>query len=278
MIDTGLKNKVALITGVNNPLGIGVATARAFARQGACVFITYLRLSPEAFGISADAAQQATEPGLPLYHAMRMRTADEVVQSIRTAGGRAEAREADLTDPDRVPQLFDWAEASFGPVDVLVNNAAHYQDPDTIFTVSASSLDRTFAVNTRASVLLVAEFVRRYQKRNGQWGRIINLSTDAAQVFAGQITYGASKAAMEAFTRSIAVEVGPLGITVNAVAPGPVQTGYISKEFEETLLSDIPLRRIGQPEDIADVIVFLASDQARWITGQVIKVSGGHAL
>ena len=126
--------------------------------------------------------------------------------------------------------------------------------------------------------MLIAEYVRRYQRRNSNWGRIINLSTDAAQVFAGQIAYGASKAAIEAFTRSIAIEVGPLGITVNTVAPGPVQTGYIPATSEAQLVPTIPLRRIGQPEDIADVIVFLASEQARWLTGQVIKVSGGHAL
>jgi len=278
MINTGLKGKVVLITGANNPLGIGAATARAFGREGALVFITYLRLSPEGFGISTAEAQQATAPGLPFYHAMRTKTADEVIQSICKAGGRAESREADLTNPEIVPQLFDWVEASLGPVDILVNNAAHYEDPDTIFTVSAQSLERAFAVNTRASVLLITEFVRRQQQRNCRWGRIINLSTDAAQVFAGQITYGASKAAMEAFTRSIAIEIGHLGITVNTVAPGPVQTGYISSEFEEKELTSIPLQRIGQPAEIADVIVFLASEQARWLTGQVIKVSGGHAL
>jgi 3-oxoacyl-[acyl-carrier protein] reductase len=278
MINTGLEGKVVLITGANNPIGIGAATARAFAREGALVFISYLRLSPEEFGISVTEAQQATAPGLPLYHAMRTKTADEVVHSICTAGGRVQAHEADLTDPETVPHLFDWVEASFGPVDILVNNAAHYEDPDTIFTVSARSLERTFAVNTHASVLLMAEFVRRQQRRNCHWGRIINLSTDAAQVFAGQISYGASKAAMEAFTRSLAIETGRLGITVNAVAPGPVQTGYISRAVEEEERKAIPLQRIGQPEDIADVIVFLASEQARWLTGQVIKVSGGHAL
>jgi 3-oxoacyl-[acyl-carrier protein] reductase len=125
---------------------------------------------------------------------------------------------------------------------------------------------------------MMAEFVRRYEKRDGDWGRIINVSTDAAQTFAGQISYGASKAATEAFTRSVAIEVGPLGITVNTVAPGPVQTGWMTPDREEAERQAIPLRRVGRPEDIADAIVFLASDQARWLTGQVIKVSGGHAL
>jgi len=278
MIDSGLEGKVVLITGANNPLGIGAETARAFARQGARVFITYFRLSPAAFGIDPAAAQQASEPGLLLYHAMRMKTADEVIQSIQDAGGQAEAYEADLADPASIPRLFDRVEASLGPVDVLVNNAAHYEDPDTIFSVSSESLERTFGINVHASVLLIAEFVRRLQKRDTHWGRVINLSTDAAQVFAGQIAYGASKAALEAFTRSIAMEVGPWGITVNAIAPGPVQSGYIPQEFEHELTPSIPLRRIGQPADIADVILFLASEQARWLTGQVVKVSGGHSL
>lgn len=278
MIDTGLQDKVVLITGANNPIGIGAATARAFAREGAKVAITYLRLSPEPHGFQVDEVRQATSPGLAYYHAQRMQPADELLQSIRSENGRAEAREADLTDPAAIPELFDWVETVFGPVDILVNNAAHYDPADTILKITPEILDRTFEVNMRAAVLLAAGFVRRYQDRRGQSGRIINLSTDAAQVFAGQIAYGASKAAMEAFTRSIALEVGPLGITVNAIAPGPVQTGYISAAFEAELTRSIPLRRIGQPEDIADAIVFLASEQARWLTGQIVKVSGGHAL
>jgi len=278
MAPTGLHDKVVLITGANNPLGIGAATARAFALEGANICLTYLRITPESRGLNASEVAQATTPSLSFYHAMRAKSADDVTRSIHALGGRAEAYEADLNEPAVIPQIFDWAETVFGPVDVLVNNASHYDDSDTIFTTSVEVLESAFGVNMRAAVLLIAEFVRRYQRRNGHWGRIINLSTDAAQVFAGQIAYGASKAAIEALTRSIAIEVGPLGITVNTVAPGPVQTGYISATFEAQLVPTIPLRRIGQPDDIADVIVFLASERARWLTGQVIKVSGGHAL
>jgi 3-oxoacyl-[acyl-carrier protein] reductase len=277
MIDTGLENRVVLITGGNH--GIGAATARAFAAQGARVFITYLRLSPQDYGIDSEEARRASEPGLPLYHATQTRSADAVVEEIRKGGGMAESWEVDLADPATIPGLFDLAEHKFGPVTVLVNNAAYCETPpDTIFGTSAESVDKHFAVNTRAAVLLMAELVRRHKERGGWWGRVINVSTDAAQNFAGQISYGASKAATEAFTRGVATEVGPLGITVNSVAPGPVQTGYITRESEKELLPEIPLRRIGEPEDIADAIVFLASEQARWITGQVIKVSGGHAI
>ena len=141
--------------------------------------------------------------------------------------------------------LFDAA----GRVDVLVNNAAHCELPDTIAEVRADSLDRHFAVNTQASAMLMAEFVRRYKARAGRTGRIVNVSTDA-------------------------IEVGHLGITVNAIAPGPVQTGWIGAELEAQVLPAIPLARLGTPMDIADAIVFLASKQAGWITGQVIQVAG----
>jgi len=267
MIDTHLKDKIVLVTGANH--GIGAATARAFAAEGACVAIHYLDAPPP---------DKWDDTYVALHVVKGHSAAEEIVRQIQQQGGRAIAIPGDLSIPATVPTLFDRVEAAFGPVDVLVNNAVHCEDPDTIFATSAGSLDRYYAVNIRGTVLLIHEFIRRCQQRQGSWGRIINLSTDAAQRFAGQIVYGATKATIEAFTRSIAIEVGPTGITVNTVAPGPVQTGWMTLEMEERQAQNIPLRRAGRPGDIADVIVFLASDQARWLTGQVIKVSGGHEL
>ena len=266
MIDPGLNGRVVLVSGANS--GIGAATARAFAAQGATLVLHYL-----------DHQRPPVEVGTNFEHEVPGAPAAEVLATeITIAGGRAVPVAVDLSDPDAALRLFDAAEAQAGPVDILVNNAAHCESPDTILRITAGTLDRHFAVNTRAPVLLIHEYARRHHQRGGKAGRIINLSTDAARAFATQIAYGASKAALEAFTRSTAVELGPLGITVNAVAPGPVQTGWITPELEEQILLGIPLRRVGAPEDIASAIVFLASEQARWITGQVLQVAGGHAL
>jgi 3-oxoacyl-[acyl-carrier protein] reductase len=295
MIDPGLKDKVVLVTGGNNPRGIGAATARAFAAQGAAVFIHYFRDLAEWRGTEKDAPARDT-PGEALYYHLQTLTADGVVQAIRAQGGRAEAWEADLADPAVVPALFDRAERAFGPVDVLVNNAAHCR-PDTFLpaqtltgdhtlggsvpppsTITSEGHDRHFAVNSRAVALLMAEFARRHLARGARSGQIISVSTDGASGFPDEISYWASKHALESYCRAAAYELGPHGITVNVVSPGPVQTGWMSRQLEERAAATIPLRRVGQPEDIADVIVFLASEQARWVSGQLLYVGGGNRM
>jgi len=278
MVDYNLEGKVVLVTGANNPLGIGAATARAFVREGAKVFITYYRTSPEDYGVDYEKAKAASEPGMPLYHYLRSKNAEEVVDSIATNGGLADAWETDLRDTDNVSNLLDRVESKFGSVDILVNNAAEYRNNDSIDTITAEDIERTYSVNVKATLLLISEFVHRHKRYEKKWGRIINLSTGPSQCFVGQISYGSSKAATEAFTRSIAFEVGPLGITVNTVAPGPTQTGYITVEDEQKLIPTIPLRRIGLPEEIANTILFLASNKSNWTTGQTIRVNGGRDL
>lgn len=285
MVDYNLNNKVALITGANNPLGIGAAVARALAKEGAKVFITYYRISPDhakslimEYGMSYEEAKTTPEPGMPYYHFLHTKDAQEVLATIENEGGIAEAWETDLSNPKNIAPLFDKAETKFGGVDILINNAAACKKKDSIDTITAEVIERTYSVNVEASLLLITEFVRRHKAHKKKWGRIINLSTGPSQCFAGQISYGSSKAAIEAFTRSIAFEVGPFGITVNTVAPGATQTGYIPAADEKELIPTIPLRRLGQPEDIADAILYLVSDKANWVTGQILRVNGGRDL
>jgi len=293
VIDPGLKKKVVLVTGANNPYGIGAAVARAFASQGASVFLHYFRQIDETV---KDAPDTDNSPSASFYHRQQASSAEAVLKRVREFGVEAAALEADLSDPANIPTLFDQAEAALGPVQVLVNNAA-YWEPDTFLTsgtelsnklielfsdrppaITAASVDRIFAVNTRAAALMMAEFARRHIERAANWGRIINVSTAGAERFPSEVTYGASKFALESYTRSAASELGKFGVTVNVVSLGPVQTGWISQELERALLPTIPLGRIGKPEDVADVIVFLASHQSGWVTGQRIYVGGGHGM
>jgi 3-oxoacyl-[acyl-carrier protein] reductase len=188
--------------------------------------------------------------------------------------------ESDISDEDAVRKIYSIVMERYKRVDVLVNNAAVDDENglDTIERITQKVIDDTFAVNVRGSILMMREFINHRVHHQTCYGRIINISTDASQVFAGQITYGASKATLEALTRSIALEVGKYGITVNCVAPGPTQTGWIDADLEKTVIPLIPMGELIQPDDIAETILFLASEQARMLTGQVIKVSGGHAL
>jgi 3-oxoacyl-[acyl-carrier protein] reductase len=289
MIDAGLQDKVALITGTNNPLGIGAATARALAEQGTRVFLAFMR-KPGNPADKGTAGVLKQEPGGPsLYEAMQRETPEKLGMSIRASGGRVAWQEEDLAATAAIPRLFDSCEESFGPVDILVNNHAHWApetfDPTSVSEegfgmrlMDESTIESHFAVNTRATALLMAEYLKRHLRRGASWGRIINVSTDAADAHAGAVSYAASKHAVESFSRSAAHELGKYGITVNTVAPGPVQTGWLTPEEEADIGRRTPLGRAGRPDDIADVIVFLASEQARWLTGQLIFAGGGWKM
>ena len=141
-----------------------------------------------------------------------------------------------------------------------------------------AAFTRHMTVNAGVAAVLMQEFAKRHVARGAGWGRIINISTDAAECFPSEVSYGASKVALEALSRSAAAELGQFGITVNTLALGPVQTGWVTRELDNALAPLIPLGRIGTPEDVADVIVFFASEQARWITGQRLFVGGGHQM
>ena len=274
MVDYGLKDKVALITGANNPWGIGATTALAFAREGAKLVLVYKRVDRPFDATKTD------RNGIDRYYGANAGDMSAVEAKLKEMNADHLIIESDITSEDAVIDIYAQSLAKYGKVDIIVNNAATDDENgfDTIEKITQKVIDDTFAVNVRGSIMMIREFVREFMANGGSFGRIINISTDAAQVFAGQITYGASKATIEALTRSIALEVAQHGITVNCVAPGPTQTGWIDEDFEKVVVPLIPMGKLIAPEDIAETILFLSSEQARMITGQVIKVSGGKAL
>ena len=270
MANYGLKDRVALITGANNPQGIGATTAFAFVREGAKVILVCKRV------LRPFDKNKTDRNGLDRYYEANAGNADVVERKLKEMNADYMILESDISNEDTVKEIYSKVLERYGRIDILVNNAAVDDENgfDTIERITQNVIDDTFAVNVRGSIMMTSEFV----KNRGNYGRIINISTDASQVFAGQITYGASKATLEALTRSISLEVAKYGITVNCVAPGPTQTGWIDEDLEKAVIPLIPMGKLVQPEDIAETIVFLASEQARMLTGQVIKVSGGHAL
>ena len=284
-----LEGKTALVTGGNH--GIGAAIATAIGAQGANVFITYFR--PET-SYSSGELRDAVALGVgggALYCAHQQQTPEHIVSSIDSSGGAASMLELDFSGSESVTTALDACEAEYGPVEILVNNHAYCSletfDPacvgPSVYDASvrlafADGIDQHFAVNVRASVLLMVEFSKRHIARDATWGRIINISTDAADAHSLNVSYAASKHALESYSRSAALELGKYGITCNIVAPGPIQTGYITPELEHEIVKGTPLGRVGTPGDVADVVSFLASEQARWITGQLLYVGGGYRM
>ncbi len=265
-----LHGHVALVTGANH--GIGAATARVLAGCDASVLLTYLRL------------EDTPDPGLPdPYVRDRSSDAQQVVGVIEADGGRAAAIEADLANASSIGLLFDAAEERFGPVDILVNNASGWVAdsfrPESISEIgrnvvalSAPTLDQNFAIDARASALLISEFARRHIARGANWGRIVGLTSGGPLGFPHEVSYGAAKAAQDNLTMSAAVELAGHGITANMVHPPVTDTGWITPAVERMVHDSEEMFHIASPEDVANVIAFLASDHASLITANIVHL------
>ena len=246
-----LKGKIALITGASR--GIGRAIAERFAHDGAAVVVNYAK--------SADQAK-------------------EVVTAIEAGGGKAIALQADIARIRHVRRLFRDTLTHFGQVDILVNNAAAAFDKlKPIVEVTEAEYDTFFALNARGAFFAMQEAARILP----DCGRIINISTGSTSVgLPGLSTYLGSKAALEQFTLVLANELGVRGITVNTVSAGVTETQMLEDlftlwppEMKTMLIERTPMGRLGQPADVADVVAFLASEDARWVTGQNLRADGG---
>jgi 3-oxoacyl-[acyl-carrier protein] reductase len=237
-----LNGKTAIVTGASQ--GIGLAVARRLFNDGANLVLTYL---PE--------------------HGQ----AERIIEQIGGAGDRVLVVPGDLRQIDFVGSLFDQAERRFGAPNVVATVAGVNLSRPVVDTTE-EDYDRIFSINARATFWTFREAARKVS----DGGRIIGVSSNMVlQGRAGHALYAGSKAAVEQFVRTLAKELGARGITVNAVAPGPTDTAMVSQLSRDTAPAITPLGRLGQPADIADLIGFLASDDARWITGQIIGVNGG---
>jgi 3-oxoacyl-[acyl-carrier protein] reductase len=237
-----LRGKAALITGGSR--GIGRAIALGLASHGAAIVIGYLRNDAQA---------------------------REVVKTITDAGGNAAAVQANLSRPAEVTRLFDEAEQRVGALDIVVANAADIM-VKPLADCSEEDYDRIFDTNTKGVFFILKEAARRLN----DGGRIIVSSTGGTKMFfPGQSLYLGSKGAVEQFVRALSWELGGRGITVNAISPGPTDTDMMQDRYRDAAAEKSPFNRIGDPRDVADVAVFLATDAARWVTGQNIGAGGG---
>jgi 3-oxoacyl-[acyl-carrier protein] reductase len=247
-----LTGKTAVVTGASK--GIGAGIAKAFAKEGANVVVNYARAKDDA---------------------------DKVAAEITKAGGKGIAVQADVSKQADVDKLFDATKKTFGKVDILVNNAGVYEFAP-IEQVTEASYRRMFDLNVLGTVLSTQAAVKLM---NGNGGSIINVSSVVSLTPPpASSIYSATKGAVDVITRTLALELGPRNIRVNSLSPGLVETegtrssGTTEGEFKDIAVARTPLGRVGQPDDIAKVAVFLASEDSGWITGEILPVGGGARL
>ncbi|RMA94978.1 SDR family oxidoreductase [Priestia megaterium] len=253
-----LINKIAIVTGASRAKGIGTEICRELAREGADIFFTHW----SKYDRLMDYCNEDD-----------FKWSKHLMEEIRSLGVRCESMELDLSQPDAPRKLLDEVQNKLGSPSILVNNATHSVDVD-FRSIDADMLDAHYNVNVRGTCLLTVEFARLIEGRHG--GRIINMvSGQDKSPEPGNLAYVATKGAISTFTKSVAIELAPLKITVNAVDPGPTNTGWMSSELKEELLPKFPMGRLGEPRDAAKLVIFLASEEAEWITGQIIHSDGG---
>lgn len=240
-----LKGKVAIVTGASNGIGRGIA--ERLAQDGASVVVNYAK--------SADKAKQ-------------------VVAGIEAKGGKAIAIQADMSKVTDARRLVKDAVKQFGRLDILVNNAGDFLAKPLAETTE-EEFDRLFALNAKGPYFAMQEAA----KTIADGGRIVNISTDGTHLgFSGATVYLGSKGALEQFTKGLAHELAPKGVTVNTVSPGFTETDMMKEPFRTVGIQMSPLKRIGLPKDIADVVAFVVSEDARWLTGQNLHAGGGVVM
>ena len=249
-MDLNLQNKVVLVTG--GARGLGAVLCKTFASEGAKVGINYCHSREQAEALASELGRHQATP-VP----------------------------GDLGQEADIAPMFDQLEQAFGPVDVLINNAAHCPS-GPLESYTRAEWERTFAVNVTGAFQAAQEFIKRRRARRAS-GRMVNIASTAAFLgsTSGHLPYDASKGALLSMTRALAREVASEGLAVNAVAPGMVLTEMVAASWEarkEKYLARIPLRRIAQPEEVAKVVVFLASEAASYMTGATVDVSGGMLM
>lgn len=244
-----LKGKVAIVTGASK--GIGAGIAERFGAEGASVVVNY---------------------------ASSREGADRVVAAITKRGGKAIAVQGDVARTEDVQRVFAAAKEAFGTPDVLVNNAGVFQF-DPLENVTEAEYRRQFDVNVLGTILATQEALKHFGERGAS---VINVSSVVSlNPGVNSVVYAATKGAVDTITRGLAKELAPRKVRVNAIAPGLVETegsrhlGVIGSDFERELVAQTPLGRAGQPEDIASVALFLASDESAWLTGERLSAAGG---